>query len=401
MRNLQVMLFLLLLPLFANAQTQLSQRDFALLKPAFEAIDEGKLKAAHQQFLKAKKQVRSSYAKALLLSNLGQLELQWQRYSKALPYLSQAYQLKVLPAEQQTGLGHTLAQVHCVKEQWRSCIRYMSQWMPVSAKKVTGQDYLMLAQAHSQLNQWGKVIQPITTAINSRAVAPQSWFQLKVVAHIQLKQWSRAIKAQQRLLKHYAEKGENWRQLVSLQLQVGKHKAALASQRIGYERGILVDAVDYRLLAQMLVQADIPFYAGQVLEQGIKRGALKANKKTLQLLSDCWVKAREAKKAIAVLVRLNRASPSNKSLQQQAHMQMQLRDWRSAEFTLQQLIKRSKTEQPEAQLLLGIVRIKLKRFHKARQALLLAAKSKRQKPVAESWMLYLEQIQPAQMMGMS
>jgi tetratricopeptide (TPR) repeat protein len=395
------MLFLLWLPVFANAQVQLSQRDFALLKPAFEAIDEGKLKAAQQQFLKAKKQIRSSYAKALLLSNLGQLELQWQRYSKALPYLTKAYQLKVLPAEQQVGLGHTLAQVHCVKEQWRSCIRYMNQWMSVSAIKVTGQDYLMLAQAYSQLNQWEKVIQPIAAAINSRSVAPQSWFQLKVVAHIQLKQWSRAIKAQQKLLKHYAANEDNWTQLVSLQLQAGNHKAALASQRMGYERGILVDAADYRLLAQMLVQADIPFYAGQVLEQGMKSGTLTANRKTLQLLSDCWVKAREAKKAVAVLVRLNRASPSDKSLQQQAHMQMQLRDWRSAEFTLQELIKRSKAEQPEAQLLLGIVRIKLKRFLKARQALVLAAKNKQQKSIADSWIRYLEQIQPSQMMGMS
>ncbi|PIE43282.1 MAG: hypothetical protein CSA50_06270 [Gammaproteobacteria bacterium] len=392
-RRFRLLLCWLVWPMCVSANVQLSQHDYLLLKPAFTAIDKGELKTAYQQLISVEKQLRGDYAKALLLSNLGQLELQWENYNKAITYLRQSLQLQALPENQQISLRRTLAQLYCVQAQWRACIREMKQWMQLQPEKISERDYLMLAQAYSERSQWRKVIAPITAAINRRPVAPQNWFQLKVMAYVQLKQWAKAIKTQRRLLGHYPAKADNWRYLVSLQLQGGQYKAALASQRIGYERGILSGAADYRLLAQMLLQAGIPFHAGKVLEKGLKTGLLDANEKTLRLLSHCWINAHEKKRAAAALVRLNTVSPSDKGLRQLASTQIQLQDWRSAQRTLKKLIHRTKSERPEVQLLLGIVNIQLKRFEEARQALSIAAKNKNQQPDAERWIHYLEQVQ--------
>ena len=385
---------LMLLPMVASAEAQLSQREYLLLTQASKSIETEQYAEAHKLLIQAKGQVRSDYARALVSHNLGQVELQRERYDKALQHLQDAYTLKALPEDQQTGLVRTLAQLNCMEEHWKACISYLERWMQTAPDKVKGDDQLLLAQAYSQIEKWSRVVKPIGAAIKSRRVAPENWYQLKVVAHIRLKQWKSAIREQKRMIRHYAGKPGHWRQLVSLHLQVKDHKSALADQRLGFERGILRKSDDYRLLAQMMMQAEIPFYAGQVMQQGFDKRVLSVNKANLALQSRAWIQAKESKKAVQVLSQLNRVAPSKKTLTQMAHMQIQLQDWQGAKSTLVKALKRSQGVQAKLQLLLGITRIKLNQYEQARHSLAVAASNKRLKDTADSWIRYLDQISP-------
>lgn len=393
MRHLYIIV-LMLLPIVASAEAQLSQREYLLLTQASKSIETEQYAEAHKLLMQAKGQVRSDYARALVSHNLGQVELQRERYGKALQHLQDAYTLKALPENQQTGLVRTLAQLNCMEERWKTCISYLERWMQTVPDKVKGEDQLLLAQAYSQIEKWSKVTKPIGAAIKSRKVAPENWYQLKVVAHIRLKQWKSAIREQKRMIRHYAGKPSHWRQLVSLHLQVNDQKSALADQRLGFERGILRTSNDYRLLAQMMMQAEIPFYAGQVMQQGFDKRVLSANKANLALQSRAWIQAKESKKAVQVLSKLNRIAPSKKTLTQMAHMQIQLQDWQGAKGSLVKALKRSQGLQAKLQLLLGITRIKLKQYEQARQSLSVAASDKHLKDTADSWVRYLDQISP-------
>jgi len=198
------------------------------------------------------------------------------------------------------------------------------------------------------------------------------------------------------MISHYAGKPGHWRQLVSLHLQNKDQKSALADQRIAFERGLLTKNSDYRLLAHMMLQAQIPYYAGQVVEQGVARGILKQDKKTLQLLSRCWVQAKENEKAVQVLAQLNKLAPSKQSLTQLAQVQIDLQDWHAAQRTLLQALQNDQGKQARLQLLLGITRIKLKRYDRARQALAAAAGDKQLRSTVDGWMQYLDRIHPKQ-----
>lgn len=385
---------LMLLPMLASAKAQLSQKDYQLLMQAFKFIEAEQYSEAHKHLMTAKEQVGSDYARALVAHNLGQVELQRERYPSALQHLREAYELKALPDDQQINLIRTLAQLNCMEEKWKVCTVHLEYWMKQAPESVKGEDHLLLAQAYSQLEQWRKVIPSISTAILGRKVAPENWYQLKVVAHIRLEQWRAAIREQKRMMQHYASKPGHWRQLVSMHLQVKDQKSALADQRIGYERALLRKASDYRLLAQMLLQAEIPYYAGEVMQEGLTRGDLKANKKNLKLLSRSWVQARENEKAAAALARLNKVAPNKESLTQLAQVQIDMQDWRAAQKTLQKALKRSQGKQARLQLLLGITRIKLKHYDEAREALAAASGDKRLKSAVDGWIRYLDQIDP-------
>ena len=128
MRRFLIVL-LVLLPMLASAKAQLSQRDYQLLMQAYKFIEAEQYTAAHSHLLVAKEQVGSDYARALVSHNLGQVELQRERYAKALSHLREAYEMKALPDDQQISLIRTLAQLNCMEEKWRACIVHLEYWM--------------------------------------------------------------------------------------------------------------------------------------------------------------------------------------------------------------------------------------------------------------------------------
>lgn len=389
------------------AAAPLDQREYRLLSPVYQYLDAGQLDNAYQQLIKARQQVSSDYAKALVEHNLGNIELQRAHYSRALVHLTRAYGFNQLEKQQQLNLAHTLAQLNCVEENWQACINLLDNWMTEVPDSIKDTDYLLLAQAYSQLENWSAVIESINKAIIFRGKAPENWYELKVAAHLNLKQWHAAIKAQQQMMQYYADKPRHWRQLVALHLQVRDMPAALASQRIGYQRGLLANARDYRLLVQMLLSENMPFYAGEVMQAGLDKGVLRANQKNLDLLSRAWVQARETDKAVSALARLNEVSPTRDNLSRLAKMQIELEHWQAAEATLLKVLAMNAEGKSQGKghdngndnenraylhLLLGITRIKLQDYDNARVALDTAALNEQVKSSAAGWLQYMQQV---------
>ncbi len=111
--------------------------------------------------------------------------------------------------------------------------------------------------------------------------------------------------------------------------------------------------------------------------------------------------AKESDRAIASLQQLvkleSETEQRQKYLKQLAHLHMQARQWRSAQSVLQTALASAKSEdRGELQLLLGISRIQLKHYDRARKAFQAAAAQKTLAGRVEGWMKYLEQMQKAE-----
>ncbi|WP_154715133.1 tetratricopeptide repeat protein [Neptuniibacter caesariensis] len=388
--------FLFVLCLNANgASKALSQAEYKLLTSAHALMETGQWVTAQQQLEAAQPKMRSDYAKALLAHNLAQVSLQRERYKSAIKHLLTAQSLKALPENQQINILHTLGQLHCMEEAWKKCTFYLSDWMKTAPGDVRANDHLLIAQAYSQLEKWHSVLPHIGKAIAQRNIAPENWYQLKIAAHINLKQWKSAAKVQQVLVKNYSTKAQHWRQLVSLHMQAGDRKAALATQRLGYQRKLLRNGKDHKLLAQLLLSHSIPFHAGEVMAAGLKRGVLKADRRNLELLGTAWIQAKENDKAVKVMERLYRVLPTEKNAQRLAQAQLQAEQWHGAEKTLLHAL-RSKPKKPATlQLMLGIARINLKHYPGARDALVEAGSHGQHKTAVNNWLRYLDQMDAA------
>lgn len=391
---LSVFLFVLTLNVSA-ASKALSQAEYKVLTSAHKLMEVGQWVEARKQLEAAKSSMRTDYSKALLSHNLAQISLQQEHYKAAIKHLLVAQKYNALPEQQQVNMLHTLGQLNCIEEEWKKCVFYLSDWMKKAPDSVRANDHLLLAQAYSQLEKWRSLLPHIGKAISQRKVAPENWYQLKLAAHINLKQWKSAVKVQQTLVKHYSKKASHWRQLVSLHMRVGDRKAALATQRLGYQRKLLRNGQDHKLLAQLLLSHSIPYHAAEVLASGLKHGVLKANRRNLELLGQSWVQAKEHKKAIKVLERLYRIVPSEKNANRLARVQLHAEQWKGAERTLEKALKKHPKKPEALHLMLGIARINLKQYSSARDALVLAANNEQHRTAVNNWLRYLDQMDAA------
>lgn len=394
-RSLITACFLLFSLQVNAAKPALTAYEYKQLTAAFKLMEAGEWSKANQQLLAAEQKVKSDYAKALVQHNLAQVALQQERYSNAIKHLKAARALKALPDTQQVNLLHTLGQLYCMQEDWKSCVSNLKQWMGKPGIKIKANDHLMMAQAYSQLKHWKSLIPHISQAIRQKGVAPESWYQLKIAAHIELKQWREAAKQQQVVIQHYSSNPSQWRQLVSLQVQAGDRKSALATQRLGYQRNLLVTAKDYQLLAQLMLRGGIPFHAAQIVEKGLKQGVLKRDRKNLHLLSSAWLQAKEKDKAIVALTQLNAVAPSEKVALQLAQVHLQVKNWKRAEETLTGLLKRKPKKVAQIKLMLGVAQINQKHFDRARTSLQAVQEDEKFSKAAANWMQYLNQMDNA------
>jgi tetratricopeptide (TPR) repeat protein len=385
---------LLIVPLYSlAAEKQLSRFEYQQLNGAFQLMEKEQWRQAKTQLLAAKSSVESDYANALISHNLAQIYLRNDEYDLALKYLKEALVLNVLEEKQQLNIHHTLGQVYALKEQWELCVKHMLIWMKAMPNLVQSNDQLLIAQAYAQLSRWSSVIPHIRAAIATKKIAPESWYQLKVVAHVQLKQWAQAVKQQQARLGHYSTVA-NWRQLVSLQIQAGQERNALATQRLGYSAKLLRTGKDRLLLAQLMLSQNMPYQAAEVLEQGLKDQTLNVNIKHLKLLGQAWALAKENKRAAAVFARLYRMDKSSKTALQLVDVQIKGSDWHGAEKTLNLALSRSLGEYDleKLQFMQGVVRLNMKRYDAARESFSKVADEGRYQKLAVNWMDYIEQI---------
>lgn len=349
---------------------------------------------AEKLLFKLKEKTSQSYAQALIAQSLGQIAIVRDDHQRALTYFRQAYDTGSLPKAQNQQLLHGIGQLHCSVEAWRLCQLTLSQWMQEVPEKVRAEDYIMLAQAYSMMEQWSKVPQPVNKALATRQkegkTAPLSWHQLGVAAFIHLERWKRAVAHQQVLLKSYPNIGTEWRQLVSLHLQRKHYKSALATLRLGNHRGLLNTAADVRQLAELMGFNGLPYIAGKIIEQGLADGVLQTNARHLRLQANLWLQAREYEQAADVYTRLVNIDPKEKWVKQLAQLHITNQNWSEATRVLQSAVDLQ--ADPKLNLLLGIAQTNQQQYEEARQSFEAASVDKALRPVVENWLQYLSQV---------
>lgn len=391
-RNQLLLLLILCMPLSVQAAgKKLNPYEYKVLTKTSKLMEADAWNQAREHLQASVSKVSSDYAKALVYYNLGQIFLKQDQYRSAIKHLKKARSYDSLEPAQNLSMLRTIGQLHCSIDQWKACTDHLEQWAK-QTQSLTADDHLLFAQAYSQQDRWKKVIPHIETAIRSKRIAPENWYQLLVVSNVQLKRWKSAIAGQRTLIQHYSDSPSHWRQLVSLHLQNGQSRSALSVQRMSVEKGVFTQGKDYRLLAQLYLQNDMPFYAGQTIETAFKKKRLKQTTKNLELLSASWIRAKEDKKAIRTLTRLTEQAPTVRRLKQMAQLKMQLKDWKGAIAAVNQAMPLTNKRQGDLQLLRGIAQTNLKRYDSAQTAFQMAARDEKLKHTASNWLRYLDQI---------
>ena len=126
----------------------------------------------------------------------------------------------------------------------------------------------------------------------------ENWWYLQVVLYNNLQDIDNVIVVLEKLIVHYPKKSY-WMLLAGMYSEKAWDDQSLSAYYAAYTQGFFVRESEIVMLSQRLLNAEVPYEAAEVLEQGFSNKILKNTEKNLKLLATSYTMAQEMEKAIS------------------------------------------------------------------------------------------------------
>ena len=307
-----------------------------------------------------------------------------------------AYENVLLQAELPIGLETTtmysLATLYVQQEQYQEGLDMLDRWFALSDAP-SPDPYILKAQIHYQLEQFAEGVEPVLTALEIAAEQgrdPQEgWYQLLNVFYFEQEDYPNVIATLTILAETWPRK-DYVVQLAGILGQEGEENSALALYEAAYEVGWLDRSAEFVTLAQMLLNADIPFKAATVLQEGLDEGTIDSTEANWRLLAQSWQLAQEDEQALPALMRASGLSDDGNLDHRLAQSYANLARWDECVESAREALQRGDlNREDQANLLLGNCLVELKEYSEARNAFEAAARDERSRTGARQWLDYV------------
>jgi len=381
-------------PARADEQPTVSQRTYQVLQEAQVLLDKGQSSKALQRLEALVKQTGDSpYEQAVALQSLANAHIERNDYAAAIPPLKHSVELAALPAEAQQQARYNLAQLYMARERYVPAIEQLRLWFK-QAKAPPPDAYLLLGSAHLQLKQYRQAIEPLRRAIRLSKQPNEGWYQSLLGAYYEARQYGNATELLHRMIRLFPDSDDYWRQLSGIEMLRQRYGEALAVMELAYLNGQLKSEQELLNLAQLYAQRDAPYKAAQLLEKEIKKGRIKAGRKTWEQTANAWQLARELEPTVNALEQALKFGQSAELSLRLARLYLEVGRRKAAEQTLRRFLQTEQGKQTDqAWLLLGIACHEGKSLEQARQAFSEALKSANTREQAQQWLSYLKSTQ--------
>lgn len=193
-----------------------------------------------------------------------------------------------------------LFQLNYSIEKYAVALDYIEQWEAVNGAPDAAVSYLK-STANYQLERyrealkWAIQVEDIVKAEGREM--KENWLYLQVVLYSELKDTDNVIRVLERMVVEFPKK-QYWMHLAGMYTEKEWDDRALSAYYAIYSQGLFEKDSELVMLAQRLLNADVPFEAASVLEEGLKSKVVEASEKNYRLLATCYTVAQEMSKAI-------------------------------------------------------------------------------------------------------
>lgn len=397
-RICRIMPVLLLLSMAVRAESvSVSPGVLQQLNTVQQAMEKDEHVRAEQLLTALEKRKPGASAMAYVWQFRGNLALRQQREAAALDAFGHAHALNALPAEDQRKLLHSVAQLRLSQGLWREGTVALEQWIQEmtaagAALNIRAEDYVLLAQGHSQQGRWHQVVKPVKTAIRLKGDAPEDWYRLQLAAHFKLEQWRSAADILKWLVERYPHQQQYWEQLASVYQISDRHDEALAVLRAAWVGEHFNSERQYLWLSQLMLQKGLPQRAAEILNEAMLRQKISRTLKHERLLAQAQLQAKMYDAGRATLQRIAQRQSDFDVWRQLAYLNMQLKYWDDMRHSIERAVA-LKPDAAELYLLSGIAEVNRNQWEQARSRFVQACDHDATREQALSWLNYLDQVQ--------
>ena len=215
---------------------------------------------------------------------------------EAISYLVKAYEPDELNYKEQGEVIKLLAQLYMMTKQYDQSIKMYKEWMAFTGEE-DAKIYVRIANAYYEQKKMAEVIEPADRAIELATELEPTPYVLKLASYYDRKNYPKTVEMGETLVKLFPEEKRNWSQLGMFYVMVEDYKKGLSAMELAYKQGYLEKASEFKTLAQMYSQNDMPIKAAQIQEKYIKLGVLERTEQNLKTLANYFLAAKEMLKA--------------------------------------------------------------------------------------------------------
>lgn len=285
-----------------------------------------------------------------------------------------------------------LFQLYYAQEDYRKSLVYIDRWQRL--KEIPDPDVTYIkSTVYYQLNDYQKALEE---AIRVEQIAKEqgrtikeSWWYLQVVLYNETKDYDNVIRVLETLIVHFPKK-QYWMHLAGMYAEKDRDDKSLSAYYAVYAQGMFEKESEVIMLAQRLLNAEVPFEATQVLEKGFKQGLIEENEKNIRLLAMSYTMAQEMDKAIDAWRDATKYAEDGElhyrlaqALSQQDRHKEAVSAYRGA------LSKGDLNDRADVQFWLGISLMQLEDWDDATRAFREAAKDKSKEKQARQYIRYI------------
>jgi tetratricopeptide (TPR) repeat protein len=373
----------------ARAETpQTSAEFFEKYNPGQQAYQKKDYATALKSATEARKVAKSPFEKQAALKLMMGSAVALRNYPEAIEAIEALIGTEGVPANEKLGYYKTLAQLQGATNHFDKAIYDYNEYLKSGAG--TPADYAALAQYYFAAKDCPKSLQALDKALVGGRQPDEDQLKVQMNCYLQMKQDDKMQAAAEEALKRFPKKVYFTQVLRAMQEKKADDLALAEVLRLGFDRDWLEIEGDYVKLADVALDVGTTAEAQRVLEKGIQKKQVKNADKVERLLKQAKERAAEDAKNIGQMDAEARAGKNGEADVRLGYRYYSMGQFDKAVEALQRGLgpeRMARVKRPDdANMVLGISYIKLKKKPEADKAFNAAKADARMATAAKVWL---------------
>ncbi|MDJ0748676.1 MAG: hypothetical protein QNJ11_04280 [Woeseiaceae bacterium] len=335
----------------------------------------------------------TEYEQANVLNYIGFVHYNMDNINEAIRTYDRMLALPTLEEQMAKQTTYTMAQLLTMQEQYGRALTTIDKWFVLETNPAP-EPFILKAQILYNLDRYKDMISPIETAMqvaqNRNKPLKEDWWNLLNFAYFQEENYQKVRDIQKTLLMNWP-KARYWKSLAGAYTELGEDEKLIYAYDAAHTQGMLVKDTEFVTMAQLYLQAEVPYKAGTLLQEKMDAGLVPKTEKNYRLLSQAWMLAMEDQKAIPALKAAAGLATDGQLDLRLANAYLNVGEYTDCVGSANDAIRKGGLKNPDnAQISLGMCLYNLRRYNDSRRAFVEAGKVPRSARMSTQWVRVID-----------
>lgn len=335
----------------------------------------------------------TDYERQNVLNYVGFVHYNMDNIAEAMRTYEEMLRIPTMEDQVRKQTVYTLAQLNTMQENYTRALQLLDEFFVLETNPAP-EAYILYAQNLYQEDRYSDMIPAIQTAMRiaeeREKEIKEDWYVLLNFAYFQQENYAKVRDIQKILLVNWPKK-RYWFSLAGAYTELGEDENLIYAYDAAHTQGLLEKESELVTMAQLFLQAEVPYKAGQLLSREMEQGRVSGEAKNYRLLSQAWQLAQEDEKAIPALQAAAKASSDGELDVRLGNAYLNLGQYENCAEAVRTGLRKGDLKKPEnAQISLGMCLYNLKEYQSAIAAFREASKDRGSQRIAAQWISVIE-----------